>query len=270
MYKYMRFPAWKDKAVTLSYDDGALDDIRLIEIMQKYGLKGTFNICSGRQLNQPNERTPIDIYLNSQMEIAMHGENHLWVKALSSSSIIKEFYQDKLALEKMCGKIIRGGAYAYGCYNEQAIEVLKMLGVSYFRTTKASYAFDIPTDWMKWEITCTHKSDKLFELLDEFLSERDDRIYKQSPRLFYLMGHSWEFRADDNWQVIEQFGEKLLGRDDIYHATNIEIYDYVKAYENLIFSTAEDKVLNNSPLDVFLWIDGKNVLAKANSTTLIK
>lgn len=57
----MRFPEWKDKAMTLSYDDGAKDDIRLIEIMQKYGLKATFNICSGRLQKELDYRTPIDV-----------------------------------------------------------------------------------------------------------------------------------------------------------------------------------------------------------------
>lgn len=271
MYKYMRFPEWKDKALTLSYDDGTKDDIRLIEIMQKYGMKGTFNICSGRQINEPEYRTPIDFYIKSEMEIAMHGQNHLWVRALTDADILQEFYQDKLALEKMSDKIIRGGAYAYGCYNQQCINILKMLGLSYFRGTGTTNAFDIPTDWMQWQITCRHKNENLFALLEEFLAERlDDRIYLQAPRLFYLMGHSWEFTKDNNWDLIEKFGEIVSKRTDVYHATNIEIYDYVKAYESLVFSTANDKVLNTSPLDVYLWIDGKNILAKANSITKLK
>ena len=33
----------KKKAVTFSFDDGVTQDIRLIEIFNKYGLKGTFN-----------------------------------------------------------------------------------------------------------------------------------------------------------------------------------------------------------------------------------
>ena len=44
---YIRFPGFKLKAVTLSYDDGVRQDKRLISIMQKYGLKGTFNINAG-------------------------------------------------------------------------------------------------------------------------------------------------------------------------------------------------------------------------------
>mgnify|MGYP000794294821 CR=1 FL=1 len=43
----MRFPGGKKKALTLSYDDGVEQDIRLIDIMKANGLKGTFNLNSG-------------------------------------------------------------------------------------------------------------------------------------------------------------------------------------------------------------------------------
>ena len=36
----------KMKAVTFSYDDGVTQDTRLIEMLNKYGLKGTFNLNS--------------------------------------------------------------------------------------------------------------------------------------------------------------------------------------------------------------------------------
>lgn len=44
---FMRFPEGRKKAVTLSYDDGVEQDMRLVEVMEKYGLKGTFNLNSG-------------------------------------------------------------------------------------------------------------------------------------------------------------------------------------------------------------------------------
>ena len=44
---FLRWPGFKRKAITLSYDDAVIFDKRLIEIMDKYGLKGTFNINSG-------------------------------------------------------------------------------------------------------------------------------------------------------------------------------------------------------------------------------
>ena len=36
----------KNKAITFSYDDGITQDIRLIELLNKYGLRSTFNLNS--------------------------------------------------------------------------------------------------------------------------------------------------------------------------------------------------------------------------------
>ena len=41
------FPGGLKRALTLSYDDGVEQDVRLIEIMNRHGLKGTFNLNSG-------------------------------------------------------------------------------------------------------------------------------------------------------------------------------------------------------------------------------
>ena len=35
----MRFPGGRQRALTLSYDDGVEQDVKLIDIMKKYGLK---------------------------------------------------------------------------------------------------------------------------------------------------------------------------------------------------------------------------------------
>ena len=45
-HTFLLFPEFKDKAITLSYDDGTVTDKRLTEIADTYGLKCTFNICS--------------------------------------------------------------------------------------------------------------------------------------------------------------------------------------------------------------------------------
>lgn len=37
----------KKKAVTFSYDDGVVQDIRFVELLNKYELKCTFNLNSG-------------------------------------------------------------------------------------------------------------------------------------------------------------------------------------------------------------------------------
>ena len=46
-YLFLRFPEFRRKAVTLSYDDGTIYDEKLIGILNQYGLKATFNLNSG-------------------------------------------------------------------------------------------------------------------------------------------------------------------------------------------------------------------------------
>ena len=58
MKTYNCFPGGKFKALTMSYDDGVIDDERLVNIFNKYGIKGTFNINSGLSSSKklPKER----------------------------------------------------------------------------------------------------------------------------------------------------------------------------------------------------------------------
>ncbi|MDE5780625.1 MAG: hypothetical protein K2I03_04010 [Lachnospiraceae bacterium] len=40
------YPNGKSKAFNVTYDDGVLQDIRFIKLLNKYNLKGTFNLNS--------------------------------------------------------------------------------------------------------------------------------------------------------------------------------------------------------------------------------
>ena len=53
MKVYTCFPEGKAKALTMSYDDGKLQDERLVEIFNKYGIKGTFNLNYGLMEQDP-------------------------------------------------------------------------------------------------------------------------------------------------------------------------------------------------------------------------
>ena len=54
---------------------------------------------------------------------------------------------------------------------------------------------------------------------------------------------------------MEEFGEYIGGREDIWYATNIEIYDYVKAYESLQVSV--DKKIIHNPSAIDIWFEEK-------------
>ena len=40
------YPGGKTKAFNITYDDGILQDVRFVALLNKYGIKGTFNLNS--------------------------------------------------------------------------------------------------------------------------------------------------------------------------------------------------------------------------------
>ena len=47
-FSTLRFPNFLTRCLTLSYDDGVVEDVKLCEILNKYGIKATFNLNSGQ------------------------------------------------------------------------------------------------------------------------------------------------------------------------------------------------------------------------------
>ena len=264
---FLRFPNGRSKALTLSYDDGVVEDIRLIELMNRYGLKGTFNINSshfleadykprtdrayGRRLSREEA---IELYQNSGQEIALHAHTHPFLETLPPAQVAYEVMKNREALEGMFGGIIDGMAYPYGTTSDAVVEVLKSCGVLYSRTTVSTHKFDLPTDWLRMPATCHHRNPELMDLADLFLKKE----IKWHSQLFYLWGHSYEFERDGNWEVIEDFAKKMGGRNNVWYATNKEIYQYVESGRALKFSADMRTVYNPTAMDV--WFEMDNTL----------
>ena len=80
------------------------------------------------------------------------------------------------------------------------------------------------------------------------------------------MGTQLRIRFKDNWEIIEDFADRVAGHDDIWYATNIEVYDYVKAYENLIFDATLTTVTNQSAIDVWFVLERREIKVGAGQT----
>ena len=275
-YNFLRFPDFKRKAVTLSYDDGVVYDRKLIEIMDKNGLKGTFNINSGMFGKEPGGRRltkeeAYELYANSPHEVAVHGFYHLALAETEQSVAVRDVIKDREELEETFGRVIKGMAYAYGSVDDKVVEALKTCGISYSRTTVSTEAFAIPEDWLRMPATCHHNNPRLMELAKTFVETENDKKYtRNNPMLFYLWGHSYEFNDNDNWEIIEELAEYIGNREEIWYATNGEIYEYVQAFNRLQFSANGMLVRNPSAIDVYLCYRGKNVLVPAGQTVHTK
>ena len=275
MYTFLLFPNGKERTLTLSYDDGVDTDIRLIELLEKYNIKCTFNLNSGLFNPEGSVRPEGQVsfrltkneakkyYDNPLCEVATHGYTHPFLERLPTSLCMLDILKDRQELEKLTGKMVRGHAYPFGKYNDDVVDILKQAGIVYARTVEPTHSFELPTDWLRWKPTCHHDDPELMKLADMFIEGREP--YKNGW-LFYLWGHTYEFRQYNNWNVIEEFFEKVANRDDIWYATNIEVYDYVAAYKSLIYSANGDVVYNPTATDVWVKINGKTVAVPARQT----
>ena len=275
MKVYTCFPEGKAKALTMSYDDGKVEDIRLLEIFNKYGIKGTFNLNYGvmceDQTGQKHPRISKDRIkeLYKGHEIATHTMTHPTIARCPLTEVAEEILEDRKGLESIVGVPVRGHAYPNGSYNEEIKQLFRQLGIAYARVVESDsdlaprgnfakwrsiWEYSLPEDPMEWRATCHHDDPELMQMAEFFANYQK----KQYLKLMYVWGHSYEFADNDNWEVIEKFCEYMGGRDDIWYATNIEIIDYMEAARNLRFTADHETVQNPSAQSVWLMLNDKH------------
>ncbi len=282
-YVFMRYPGGKPKAATFSYDDGCQQDKRLASIFDKYGIKGTFNLnCTyARKVNITDEELH-RLFLDKGHEIAVHGEFHRAPGNTRAIEGIRDVLNCRLELEERCGRIIRGMAYPdsgirvmgnFGSY-ENIKRYLTDLDIVYARTLGGdNNSFKLPEDFHAWMPTAHHDNPNIMDYIDEFLAieyPTDKSLGRGYPRLFYVWGHAYEFDAKNNWEHIEEICKRFSEASDVWLATNIEIYDYVKAYRSLVYSADGKRIYNPTLFTVWFTVDGKLHSVNSGETIVIE
>ena len=219
----------KKKAVTFSYDDGVTQDRRLVEMMNAYGVKGTFNLNSGIQsyanvwqhqkgllIHRMNAEGLKELYQGH--EIAVHCLTHADLPKFDEETIRNEIMEDKKNLEERFGQPVVGMAYPFGTYNDTVVDIVRSCGIRYSRTVDRTGTFELPKEPLTLNPTCHHNDADVMELIDRFLASDSDE-----PQLFYLWGHSYEFDVEQNWDLMEEILKKLSGHEEIYYGTNSEV-----------------------------------------------
>lgn len=270
----MRFPGGRKKAFTISYDDNITQDERLIRKMEQYHIKGTFNIIPGWFSKEdavfPEGETYINVtekkagtlYDNPFVEVANHGYDHQKSTTLPPMQLMEDIIKCRHKLENMYDRIITGYAYPYGLYNEMLIQILKNAGISYARTVESTYEFHLPEDWLILNPTCHHAEPELMELAEKFLND----TVADDSYLFYVWGHTFEFDEQDNWHIVDDLFEKVANKEDIWYATNGEICNYHKKYQQLIFSQNGKKIYNPTDTTIWMEIDEAEMSIKSGET----
>jgi peptidoglycan/xylan/chitin deacetylase (PgdA/CDA1 family) len=226
----------KMKAVTFSYDDGATQDKRLVEIFNKYNLKATFNLNSellgdedylireGVKVSFVKNKPEEVAELYKGHEVAVHTLTHPHLTDCSDEEIIRQVEQDRLALSELVGYEVVGMAYPGGGVNhDERVKALvrERTGIRYARGVVSSNSFEPCDDLFSYTPTLSHHGGwkNLFEMGEKFLALSSD-----TPKVFYVWGHSFEFDIyPERWEIFEEFCRMMAGKEDIFYGTNKEI-----------------------------------------------
>lgn len=226
----------KRKAITFSYDDAVTQDIRLIDIFNKYGLKGTFNLNSellGKENSLVRDGVTVshnkvkaeDVrHIYAGHEVAAHTLTHPFLPSLEEKEVIRQVEEDRLKLSELAGYEVCGMAYPCGGQNNDdrtAAIIRAHTGIKYARAIETSGGFAPQSNLYRFRGTCYHHEqwERMFELAEEFLALKSD-----TPAIFYIWGHAYEFDIfPERWALFEEFCKMISGRDDIFYGTNKDV-----------------------------------------------
>ncbi len=261
---YICFPEGKHKVLTMSYDDGKLEDRQLVELFNRYGIKGTFHLNSGL-VDQDIRIKPEEWNtLYQGHEISCHTVLHPTIARCPLPHVALQVLEDRRYLERVAGVPVRGMSYPNGSYNQEIVDMLPSLGIEYCRVVGDTDDFAMPENFLLWKATC-HHNHNLLENGRRFV----DLHKTQYLYMMYVWGHSYEFPRDNNWDMMEEFCQMAGNQPDIWYATNIQIVDYMKAAKSLKFTVDGDLVYNPSAQSVWINADGQILEIKGGETRRI-
>lgn len=226
------YPGGKKKAFNITYDDGVLQDERFVALLNKYGIKGTFNLNS--QLMQeafswthPNGMTVTRLsperakHLYDGHEIASHTLTHPYMQDLSDAELYRQMKADKDNLEALFGREVNGFAVPFDYYDDRIANCARACGFTYARMSQCTGNFTPCTDAYHWQTGIYHIEPGLTDFVAEFLHTRQELAVCQ------IVGHSYDLDAENLWGTLELICAAVAKCDDIWFCTNAELADFL-------------------------------------------
>ena len=227
------YPGGKKKAFNITYDDGVLQDVRFVAMLNKYGIKGTFNLNSELMKNEfswihPNgmqvKRLSVENvkHLYDGHEVASHTLTHPYMYNLSDEELYHQMKRDKDNLEKLFEREVQGFAVPFDYYDDRIAECAKACGFAYARKSEFTNTFKPCTDFYHWKTGIYHIDEHLIDYVADFLNTEEELAVCQ------IVGHSYDLDAENLWGTMELICAAVSKCDDIWFCTNAELVEFLK------------------------------------------
>lgn len=250
------YPGGKAKAFNITYDDGVLQDVRFVELMNQYGLKGTFNLNSGLMETEFEwthrngmivKRLPTSVVaeLYKNHEVASHTLTHPYLSQLTESEVMEEMSKDKENLERLTGRPVLGFGGPFHHWSPLIVECAKRCGFEYARNAEERYCYAPPEEYYYWAAGTYHVMPGFRPFVEGFFETEEELALCQ------IVGHTYDLDAENMWQYMESVLKRVSEDESILSMTNIELVRYLKAMRSAVIT--EDEIKNPSALP--LWFE---------------
>ncbi|MBR4289950.1 MAG: polysaccharide deacetylase family protein [Oscillospiraceae bacterium] len=228
------YPNGKNKVFNITYDDGVLQDIRFVSLLNRFGLKGTFNLNSqlmeeefawihpcGMEVKRLGTGAVQGLY--DGHEIASHTLTHPYMHDLPEFEILRQLGEDRACLESHFGREVKGFAVPFDYYSDLIARSAEICGFEYARMSQTSLSYVPCTDWYHWKTGVYHIMPELVPFVEGFL-ETDQEL-----AVCQIVGHSYDLDAENLWETMEGICAKVAAQNDVWFCTNLELVRYLKA-----------------------------------------
>jgi len=171
-----------------AWDDGVVEDVRLVELLRHFGAKAAFNLNpglyeAGRSFGWMDGDRPI-IRLSREeipevyegFEVAAHSMTHPCLTDLDDALLRREIFDAKETLEAWMDRPVTGFCYPFNDFDDRVVEVVREAGYGYARGTGPSETRYPPDDPLRFHPSC-HFLDPLFDARYERAKARGAKIY---------------------------------------------------------------------------------------------
>lgn len=254
------YPDGKKKAFVLTYDDGVLQDVRLVLLLNRYGLKGTFNLNSvlmEREFAWHHEkigsvrRLPLSVaaHLYEGHEVASHTCTHPDLQGMLREGLLYELGHDKYLLEQLVKRPVLGFGVPFDYYDDTVAACAKELGFRYARGSEETRSYAPNADAFRQNAGMFHLSEGLEAFVDGFL-RTDEELAS-----CIIVGHSYDLDAEQLWEAMEALFAKVSDSKDVLSMTHLEYVEYLQAMEQAEIHGTD--IINRSDRSLWFEIDGE-------------
>jgi hypothetical protein len=238
-------------------------------MLNRYGIKGTFNLNSELMRTQFTWRHPsgVDIRrlsvdavknLYDGHEVGSHTLEHPYMSSLPGEERLRQMGEDKRNLEALFGREVAGFALPFHYYDQQIADCAVKCGFEYSRISDVSLSCAPSRDWYYWKAGVYHIMPELKTFVQDFL-ETDREL-----AVCQIVGHSYDLDTENLWDTMEDICRVVSARDEIWKCTNLELVRYLRAMERA--EIGECFVKNQSSQDLWFLLNGETRCIKPGET----